>query len=245
MAIGGQAFLDNGSTHLYTGDDGPRGIFHMIFAGEVGLFVYSVKGGFHFHQSHTTYAGQPIGDEFIYAGAAGVRVANKKLVIGPEIYGSTLISSKPGNETPLEVLLGTHYTIGEDWRVGAGAGPGLSKAYGTPDLRILASVEWVPGYHPPVPAVVDSDGDGIPDNEDACPRKPGPRSDDPQKNGCPVIAPGDPRRGSPVLFHRVPVLPLPARLKFGIDGVPDQLYTSLPQRYHSWGWGVRRHRLCK
>jgi OmpA-OmpF porin, OOP family len=191
LALGGQMFLNTGSASLYTGDDSARGQVHLTAAGDVGIFVYSARAGFLFHESHTTFAGQPIGDEFIYGAAAGVRVANKKLVIGPELYGSTIISTKASDQTPLEVLLGTHYTIGEDWRVGAGAGPGLSKAYGSPDLRILGSVEWVPGYHPPVAAVSDLDGDGIPDEKDACPRTPGPRSDDPQKNGCPIPSPAD------------------------------------------------------
>lgn len=35
--------------------------------------------------------------------------------------------------------------------------------------------------------IVDSDNDGIPDAEDACPDEPGPRSDDPRKSGCPTI----------------------------------------------------------
>ncbi len=191
LAVGGQVFLNTGSANLYTGDDRARGQVHLTAAGDIGVFVYSARFGFMFHESHTTFAGQPIGDELIYGAAAGVRVADKKLVIGPELYGSTLISSKPSNQTPLEVLLGMHYTVGEDFRIGAGAGPGLSKAYGSPDLRILGSIEWVPGYHPPKAAVSDVDGDGIPDNEDACPRKPGPRSDDPLKNGCPIPSPTD------------------------------------------------------
>ena len=191
VALGGQIMLPTGSANLYTGDDRTRGQVHLTAAGDIGVFIYSARVGFLFHESHTTFAGQPIGDEFIYGAAAGVRVADKKLVIGPEVYGSTLVSTKASNQTPLEVLLGMHYTLGEDWRVGAGAGPGLSKAFGSPDIRILGSIEWVPGYHPPTAAVADADGDGIPDNEDACPRKAGPRSDDPQKNGCPIPTPTD------------------------------------------------------
>ncbi len=190
-ALGGQVFLPSGAANLYTGDDRARGQVHLSAAGDLGMFVYSARVGFLFHESHTTFAGQPIGDEFIWGAAAGVRLADKKLVIGPEIYGSTLISSKPANQTPLEILLGYHYTVGEDWRFGAGAGPGLSKAYGSPDLRILGSIEWTPAYHPPVAAVADLDGDGIPDDVDACPRTPGVRSDDPAKNGCPVPTPTD------------------------------------------------------
>lgn len=38
---------------------------------------------------------------------------------------------------------------------------------------------------PPLPPK-DTDGDGIPDTSDACPTEPGPRSDNPMKNGCPL-----------------------------------------------------------
>jgi len=32
-----------------------------------------------------------------------------------------------------------------------GAGPGITHDLGSPTVRVLASVEWVPGYHPPPP----------------------------------------------------------------------------------------------
>ena len=33
----------------------------------------------------------------------------------------------------------------------------------------------------------DSDGDGIRDDQDACPTVPGPANADPKKNGCPAV----------------------------------------------------------
>ena len=43
-----------------------------------------------------------------------------------------------------------------------------------------------PPRPPPPPPPKDTDGDGIPDTSDACPTEPGPRSDNPKKNGCPL-----------------------------------------------------------
>jgi OOP family OmpA-OmpF porin len=40
---------------------------------------------------------------------------------------------------------------------------------------------------PPPPPPSDRDGDGVVDSEDACPDKPGPRNNDPVRNGCPVV----------------------------------------------------------
>jgi OOP family OmpA-OmpF porin len=65
-----------------------------------------------------------------------------------------------------------------------------------PDYEILLSAYVafgatrpapLPPPPPPPPAPPkDTDGDGIPDSSDACPTEPGPRSDDPAKNGCPL-----------------------------------------------------------
>jgi OOP family OmpA-OmpF porin len=40
---------------------------------------------------------------------------------------------------------------------------------------------------PPPPPPTDRDGDGIFDPDDACPDAPGPRHEDPKRNGCPVV----------------------------------------------------------
>jgi OmpA-OmpF porin, OOP family len=45
----------------------------------------------------------------------------------------------------------------------------------------------VPPPPPPPPPPTDRDGDGIFDPEDACPDAPGPRHEDPKRNGCPIV----------------------------------------------------------
>jgi hypothetical protein len=48
--------------------------------------------------------------------AAGIHVFDKKLLIGPEVYGSTVISKSEETFTklasPMEVLFGTRFTFG-------------------------------------------------------------------------------------------------------------------------------------
>jgi len=189
LAVGGQGFIPTGQQDLYTGDGAGHGIVHAAVAGDVGMVAYAAKVGVHFLGEHSTYANQIIGDQLTFGASVGVRLLQRKLLVGPEVYGSTVISYGSAGffgkyTTPVEAILGAHYTIGSSWRVGAGAGPGLSPTYGSPDARILASIEWVPAYHPPAPA--DSDGDGIADEVDACPDVAGVASEDPAKNGCPV-----------------------------------------------------------
>ncbi len=64
-----------------------------------------------------------------------------------------------------------------------------------PDYEILLAAylgfggsQPLPPPPPPLPPPPpkDTDGDGIPDTSDACPTEPGPRNDNPKKNGCPL-----------------------------------------------------------
>ncbi len=76
-----------------------------------------------------------------------------------------------------------------DWRFGLGVGPGFTRGFGSPALRVLGVIEWFPQIEappPPPPAPEDTDGDGILDPDDACPAVPGVASSDPTKHGCPV-----------------------------------------------------------
>lgn len=117
------------------------------------------------------------------------------LVLGPELFGSTLITDGDAffsrRETPFELLFGAHYRPIDDLRVGAGVGPGLTRGFGAPQFRGVLSVEWAPQpAKPPLvlrppPEPGDRDKDGILDVDDACPQEPGVTSDDPKKHGCP------------------------------------------------------------
>jgi outer membrane protein OmpA-like peptidoglycan-associated protein len=66
---------------------------------------------------------------------------------------------------------------------------------GAPGARVLASIEWFPAVEeqapPPLLPDPDRDGDGILDDNDACPDEKGVASDDPSKHGCPLPADRD------------------------------------------------------
>ena len=199
IAIGAQFFMPMGSADLYTGDEKPHGIGRVLVSGETGMWVYSASLGFHARALHTTYAGQRIGDELMFGAAGGVRLLDRKLLIGPEMYMSRETSYPkeffPGEATPIEIILGGHYTFLQDFRAGLGMGPGFGTAYGSPDFRVLGSFDWAPHYEPPKPA--DADADGIPDGDDACKDVAGVHTDDPRTNGCPLPASDRDRDGIP------------------------------------------------
>jgi outer membrane protein OmpA-like peptidoglycan-associated protein len=205
LAAGASIYLPTGSRSDYTSDGVVRAVIpHVNAAGELGVFVYSAKLGFELRRSQIV-AGERFGDDFQFGAAAGARLASGRLVIGPELYGSTVVEGGAFRTagTPLELLFGLHYQFVRDWRAGVGFGPGIVRGDGAPLFRALASIEWAPAYRDGDRRdgdhrggdhrggerrdMEDRDHDGVPDAYDACPDKPGRRSDDPRKNGCPRV----------------------------------------------------------
>jgi hypothetical protein len=120
----------------------------------------------------------------------GVRLFERRFVLGPELFGLTGLGDgellkRP--TTPLETLLGMHYSFDNGLRVGAAIGFGLTQALGAPEQRGLFTLEWnAPMPVPPLLAAEqDRDRDGVSDRDDACVDKPGPRSVDVLLSGCP------------------------------------------------------------
>jgi outer membrane protein OmpA-like peptidoglycan-associated protein len=195
LAGGVAVFAPTGNQDAFAGDGQVRVLPRLLLAGDIGPFTYAAKLGVMYRANDTGFDGNPTGTEAVVAAAAGIRAIKGRLVIGPEVFGSTVITDGDAffsrRSTPFEIAGSAHYKIADTVRVGAGFGPGLSRGLGSPKYRGLLSLEWAP--EPPKPPLVlkplDRDHDGIVDAEDACPEVPGIASSDPKKNGCPV--PGD------------------------------------------------------
>jgi outer membrane protein OmpA-like peptidoglycan-associated protein len=201
FTLGGgvQLYLPTGSRADYTSDGVTRVEPRLMAAGKVSWFCYAAKLAFDYRGLQDQFAGTALGSEFLFAASAGVKTWHDRLLVGPEFFGSTVVTTGGAavRNTPLELLVGGHLTVEKDWRLGAAIGPGLSRAYGEPELRFVMSAEWAPGFEPPPPPPPepppapkaapppDRDSDGIIDSEDACPDQPGPKTDDPKTNGCP------------------------------------------------------------
>ncbi len=147
-ALGIQAYLPSGRRDTFTGDEALRLHPRALAAGEWGPLVYSGRVGFQYRAFDATFAGVGLGSELVFGAAAGAKVLEKALVLGPEIYGSTIVGSDDGpfrtHNTPVELLFGAHYTVAGEWRAGAGLGPGLARGHGAPAFRLVGSMEWVP-----------------------------------------------------------------------------------------------------
>jgi OOP family OmpA-OmpF porin len=178
-AIGAHVYLPTGSRPLYTSDGTLRVTPRALIAGDFAGFFYAAKLGFAYRPLDATFEGRPLGSEAIFSAAGGVKV-NDRFVLGPEVYGSTVVTGGDRafrtRNTPVELLLGGHITLFEHWKAGTAIGPGFTRADGTPSMRVIFSVELEPAI------CNDPDGDGICSEDDACPTVDGV----PQNHGCPA-----------------------------------------------------------
>lgn len=188
LALGAQVFFPTGARADYTGDGELRIQPRLMAAGDVGIVAYAARLGVEYRGLQDTFAGSPLGTEVTYGASIGLRAAERTLLIGPEVYGAATVADSAQilktRTTPLDGILGIHYTIGEDWRIGVGGGTGLTRGYGSPTARVVAVLEWAPAIPKP-PA--DRDHDGVLDPVDACPDVPGVATNDPKTNGCPEV----------------------------------------------------------
>lgn len=181
VALGMRGWAPTGNERAYMGDGKWRVATNIAIAGDIGPFVYAGKLGYGHRGRTETFEGATFGgNEAFFSVAMGFKVLDKKLVVGPEVFGWTSIeASFEKRTTPLEAIFGLHYAILPILRIGAGVGTGLTNAYGAPDVRGLFGIEVFSEPHD------DRDGDGIINDEDACPDVKGEASTDPAKNGCP------------------------------------------------------------
>jgi OmpA-OmpF porin, OOP family len=194
LAAGLRLYAPTGSQEAYTGEGAFRAAARVIGAGRVSAFVYSGSLGFDFRGRDDAFADSARGSEVNFTAAAGALLLDDRLVVGPEVFGATVVTASDAffarTTTPIEAILGGHYRFHNAWDAGLGFGPGLTRGFGTPQFRVLASLTWFePHERPPEPppplTPSDRDGDGIIDSLDACPDEPGVPSDDPDKHGCP------------------------------------------------------------
>jgi outer membrane protein OmpA-like peptidoglycan-associated protein len=145
--------------------------------------------------------GITVGPAVLLGGSAKYADDKRRFAVGPELLLSTALLN--GNAftreyTGLELLLGGHYHILEMIQAGLGLGFGVLREPGTPDFRLLVRLAYAPVKKAKAPAPaeprpapapagpIDSDGDGILDKDDACPKEPGPASVDLRQHGCPL-----------------------------------------------------------
>ncbi|MCL2723377.1 MAG: OmpA family protein [Polyangiaceae bacterium] len=184
LAVGGYVWVPTAEKDVYVGDGKARGMPQLILGGGAGRVIWSLAGGVEFARQQW-YGGNSVTGvkqgTMIRAGA-GIAVqlgAARHWQIGPEVNFAVPTQDISKRNTNLEAMLDIRWRVVHDFEIGIGGGPGLTNGIGTPDFRGVLMLAYTPEQRR------DRDGDGIPDDEDACPDVPGVKSDDPAKNGCP------------------------------------------------------------
>ena len=109
LAVGSYFWFPTGDPSEYTGDDSVRAMPHLTLSGKLSSFVYGAQGGITIRKE-TELANVGVGTEFNWGLAAGILLVDDKLQIGPELYGSTVVSgtTNPGtaDESNVEAFAG-------------------------------------------------------------------------------------------------------------------------------------------
>jgi OOP family OmpA-OmpF porin len=190
--------------------------------------------------------GLGVGDELRWAIGALIPISNGKFRIAATVFGQTGLTSDDitgptfftAQNTPIEWNLEVRAKLpirGDRWFVSGSGGTLILPGYGAPDLRLVALVgTYLPieDTNPHSPAardriresihesLKDTDGDGIPDDIDACPTEPEDHKNPDPNDGCPAPSDRD-GDGIPDQFDKCPDDP---EDKDGIqdaDGCPE------------------------
>ncbi|MBL9004729.1 MAG: OmpA family protein [Myxococcales bacterium] len=172
-------------------DQGLRFLPKLALGGLTKHIMWSFTAGFYYREparigAGVSDSGSSIGSELQLGASISYADLDRRFAIGPEaLLGTVLLGTdavKPFSRefTSLEVLLAGHYNIARLINIGAAVGIGALRTPGTPDVRALLRLAYAPIRGPE-----DSDKDGIPDKQDACPKEAGIRTDDERTHGCP------------------------------------------------------------
>ncbi|MCP3100814.1 OmpA family protein [Myxococcus sp. K15C18031901] len=153
-----------------------------------------------------------VGNEFAYSVGAEVPLT-QALTAQASLAGALGLKETHAEERPLEVLGALKYRFTKELAAHVGAGPGLTRGYGTPSFRVLGGLSWTAGAGGRPAAVAatstlpppcalgpedydgfqdddncldpDDDGDGILDGPDVCPGEKETFNGYQDEDGCP------------------------------------------------------------
>ncbi|MBX3248617.1 MAG: OmpA family protein [Myxococcales bacterium] len=211
---------------MYRGDRLPTVHPELLAELRPGLLRFTVNVGARIREPQQVAADTTIGNELTFGVGltaplyADFRDPSKvRLDLHAQIYGASSFSDFFGESvTAVEALGGFKVHLPSGFVVGAAGGAGVAAGFGSPAARAIFTFGWAqPIEVPPVAeeAPADTDGDGIPDDRDACPSEAEDLDGFEDADGCPD--PDNDGDGVPDADDRCPLEAGPAEN----EGCPD------------------------
>ncbi|MBN2802790.1 MAG: OmpA family protein [Deltaproteobacteria bacterium] len=160
---------------------------NMDFSWEYGGFA--INAGYKIAKEQNV-ANITVDDEIVMGAGAWIWFVPQKFSIIGEATATTRAKAPFKNieETPVEAL-GSLRLFPVPWlHLNLGAGAGLTKGYAMPDFRVIFGAVMTFKKKEPVKQIEapkDTDGDGIFDDDDACPADPEDKDGFQDEDGCP------------------------------------------------------------
>lgn len=131
-----------------------------------------------------------LGNQLTFGAGVQALFGQQRFMLTFESFGRTAASRDTGfggrQETPLELLGGFKYLDRRGFVLGLAGTGGVTRAYGSPAWRLIGMLGYtMPPKEEKLP--VDTDGDGIFDEDDACPTEPEDFDRFEDADGCPDL----------------------------------------------------------
>ncbi|HTR51869.1 MAG TPA: OmpA family protein, partial [Kofleriaceae bacterium] len=177
--------LPTGDSSSFTGGTSLSAWPRVILGWTPGALSIAVNAGFRFQQSNMV-ANATVGDEFTAGAGASYALRPDKAWLLAEAY-LAVDTDGGAHDVPAEALVGARAVVAGPWRAQVAIGEGLGRGVTSPELEAVASMSYVAAAKPRivVEQPLDTDGDGIPDTTDACPREPEDKDGFQDADGCP------------------------------------------------------------
>src|SRR6185369_10218860 len=97
------------------------------------LFAYAAEAGVLVHVERDDFVGVPFGTDLTFGAAAGLRLLDGAIHLGPEVSDSGDGFFKRAT-TPVELAFGAKFLLGQGVRLSPAIGAGLTSGLGAPKM---------------------------------------------------------------------------------------------------------------
>ncbi len=155
----------------------------LVFDYRVKFFKLSLNFGARVRQM-SVVADFHLGHQLIYGLGLGFMLLDKRLLLLGEYEGAYGINGKTdtAKRIPMEARLGIGWAFGKakDLSVIVAGGMGFTATPTVPEFRVMGALRYAP-------VNVDSDGDGVWDRDDLCPKQAEDKDEFDDLDGCPDL----------------------------------------------------------